>query len=179
MKRQLNLLSVVLLFLLAIGSVIFINFYTEYDDLKLQNEELTKEIEGLKKTASIEQQVYTKTEEFLSAIMEGGAEHLLTERYKKEVKGLDHGVSEQRASLEEMDIYNISVRKQKDGKYLVYATYKASLGGIDVEVDPSDYTVYILMSKITFMKEDGELKVDRHDLRPFEKTQKFFKELQN
>lgn len=64
MKRQLNLLSVVLLFLLAIGSVIFINFYTEYDDLKLQNEKLTKEIEGLKKQLLLNNKCIRKRKNF-------------------------------------------------------------------------------------------------------------------
>ncbi|UOR14081.1 hypothetical protein [Halobacillus amylolyticus] len=179
MLKHLNLLSIILIFLLVIVSIFFFNFYTKYGDLQAKNQELSRQVTELKTTASMNQEVYTKTEEYLSALMEGNAKSYMTESYLNKTENMERGMSHERAELEEIDIYNISVRQQEKGTYLVYAIYKASLGGVDVEVeDPSQYTTYFLMSKVTFVQENGELKVNNHDLRPIENSLKFFNELE-
>jgi len=79
--------------------------------------------------------------------------------------------------MKELEVYNISVRKQEDS-YTVYALYKVTLTGIDEEfVNPWDQPLLFLMSTITWVTEDGELKVDAHDLEPLVSAEQVIKEM--
>ncbi|GGJ77371.1 hypothetical protein [Virgibacillus salexigens] len=175
MKKKLNVLSVLLLFVIAIASVIVINLVS---DLKEENKELTQELENLKNADSMSQEVYQQTEHYLKALMDGDASKYLTDRFKQEAEEMDSGSSHETADLEELEIYNISVRPQDDDSYMAYAIYLAQLGGVDVETEnPAHYRSMLLTSKITFKKENGELKVDNSELQPIETSEKFFEEL--
>jgi len=175
MKKQLNILSIILLFAIAIGSVIFINLVS---DLKEKNTELTKELDNIKVTNSMNQEVYQQTERYLNALMKGDASRYLTDRFKREAEEMDTGSSRETAELEELEIYSISVRPQDDGSYMAYAIYLAQLGGVDVDTEnPAHYRSMLLTSKIYFKKEDGEMKVDNSELQPIETSAPFFEEL--
>jgi len=175
MKKQLNWFSVLLLFLLAFGIVFFI---TVVSDLREENNNLTEELNNIKDANSMNQEVYQKTESYLQALMEGDASRYVTDRFKREAEELDTGSSHETAELEELEIYNISVRPQDDGNYTAYAIYLAQLGGVDVGAEnPAEYRSMLLTTKIIFEEEDGEMKVDNSELQPIDTSADFFEEL--
>jgi len=128
-----------------------------------------------------EKEVFTQTERFLTDSLQGGAIDYFTTRYRKEVEQTlaENETSEDVdvSKMKELEIYNISVREQEDS-YKVYAIYKATLTGIDDEfVNPGDQPLLILMSRITWINEDGELKVDAHDLEPLVSGEQVIQEI--
>jgi len=175
MKRQLNWLSIALLFVLVLGGVFVINIIL---DLRTENNQLTQELNNIEDANAMNSEVFQKTESYLNALMQGDAARFLTDRYRNEAEQYNTGSSHTTADLEELDIYNISVRPQDDGTYLAYAIYLAQLGGVDTEVEnPAHYRSMLLTTKITFVEEDGEMKVDDSQLQPIQTSADFFQEL--
>lgn len=173
MKKQLNWLSVSLLFVVVIGGILSFNIIT---DLRNENSQLTQELNNIKDANSMNSEVFQQTESYLHALMQGDAASYLTERYRNEAEQLNTGTSQETADLKGLDIYNISVRPQ-DGSYLVYAIYLAQLGSEVETGNPAHYQSMLLTTKLTFIEENGEMKVDDSELQPIQTSADFFQEL--
>jgi hypothetical protein len=175
--KKMNLLSVLLLFVLAVLIIIFVNVYSNQEDEIVR---LEKELEEYQTSVLVDHELFSRTENYLEALIEGDARDFLSNRYLKEVESVteetDHHHST--ASLESMNIYNISVNPQPEGDYLVYIIYHVQLGGIDgEEVEEHQYRNMIFTTKLTFVEEDGVYKVDNSELRPIESSESFFEEI--
>ena len=165
-----KLVNILLIVLVVALALVLFNLFAANQDLKRKNTDLSKDIQKVEATKDQEKEVFTQTERFITDSLQGGAIDYFSTRYRKEV---EQTLSENESSedvdvseMKELEIYNISVRQQEDS-YKVYALYKATLTGIDDEfVNPGDQPLLILMSTITWINEDGELKVDAHDLEP-------------
>ena len=181
MEGRLKLVNILLIVLVVALSLVLFNVFAANQDLKRKNVDLSNDVEKIEASTTEEKEVFTQTERFLTDTLQGGSMDYFTARYRKEVEqtlsenetSQDVDVSE----MKELDIYNISVRKQEDS-YKVYALYKATLTGIDDEfVNPGDQPILILMSTITWINEDGELKVDAHDLEPLVSGEQVIQEI--
>ena len=181
MENRLKLVNILLIVLVVALSLVLFNVFAANQDLKRKNVDLSNDVEKIEASTTEEKEVFTQTERFLTDTLQGGSMDYFTARYRKEVEqtlsenetSQDVDVSE----MKELEIYNISVRKQEDS-YKVYALYKATLTGIDDEfVNPGDQPLLILMSTITWTNEDGELKVDAHDLEPLVSGEQVIQEI--
>lgn len=172
MRRVANLdLRTILLVLavLVLGIVSF-NLYLTAKDAQAENEQLTEEVERLKTVQSQEQAIYSRTEEFLQATLEGGSiayfSDGLKEKMKEELDDEEYLQDGSRSQMEDFEIFNISVQ-QKDEAYQVYAIYKVALTGVDGELEHlGEQPLLYLTSRITWIEEDGEWKMDAHELQP-------------
>lgn len=181
MENRLKLVNILLIILVVALSLVLFNVVAANQDLKQTNADFSNDVEQTKATQTEEKEVFTQTEQFLTDTLQGGSIDYFTARYRKEV---EQTLSENETSqdvdvskMKELEIYNISVRKQED-TYKVYALYKATLTGIDDEfVNPGDQPLLILMSTITWINEDGELKVDAHDLEPLVSGEQVIQEM--
>lgn len=168
--EKLDLRTILLvLAVLALGIISF-NQYLSLKDEQSENEQLTKEVERLKTVQSQEQAIYSRTEDFLQATLEGGSiDYFSVDLTKKTEAELDedhHLHAGSRSQMEDFEIFNISVQ-QKEEAYQVYAIYKVALTGVDGELAyAGDQPLLYLTSRIMWIEEDGEWKVDAHDLQP-------------
>ncbi|MGE6489732.1 hypothetical protein [Paenisporosarcina sp. NPDC076898] len=181
MQSRLNVMHLILMFLVVGLLIAVFNLWATNHDLKQKNANLSNNVEKYKAYEDEEKEVFTQTEQFLTDTLQGGSIDYFTKRYRKEVEqtltenetSKDVDISE----MKDLEIYNISVRKQDD-TYRVYAIYKVTLTGIDEEfVNPGDQPVLILTSKITWINENGELKVDAHDLESFTSGEQAIQEI--
>lgn len=177
--KKINLLSIVLLFSLAITIVISINIQSS---LKDEISSLKKELEEYQTSVLLDHELFNQTKKYLEALMEGNASDFLSDRYLEEVKSItDENEKDNHhttATLENLEIYNISIDPQPEGEYLVYVFYLAQLGGIDGEkVKENQYRNMILTTKLTFINDDGEYKVDKSELRPIDTSESFLKDM--
>lgn len=176
--KKLNIVSVLLLFALVVTIVISVNMYSNLKDEKAMVEQELKEYSD---SVLMNHEVFQQTENYLAALMEGGASDYLSERYLEEVQRMEelednHGHSH--AKLENMEIYNISVDPQSEEEFIVYAIYLAQLGGIgEEEVEEHQYRSMIFTTKFTFVEEGGEYKVDSSELKPIETSESFFEDM--
>lgn len=167
---KLDLRTILLvLAVLALGIISF-NQTLSLKDERTENEQLSKEVERLKTVQSQEQAIYSRTEDFLQATLEGGAIDYfsvnLTEKTEAELDEDHHLHDGSRSQMEDFEIFNISVQ-QKEEAYQVYAIYKVVLTGVDGELaHRGDQPLLYLTSRITWIEEDGEWKVDAHELQP-------------
>jgi uncharacterized membrane protein len=181
MEDRLKLVNILLIVLVVALALVLFNVFQANQDLKRKNADLSNDVEKVEVSKKEEKEVFTQTERFLTDSLQGGAMDYFTTRYRKKV---EQTLSENETSedvdvseMKELEIYNISVRKQEDS-YKVYALYKATLTGIDDEfVNPGDQPLLILMSTITWIIEDGELKVDAHDLEPLVSGEQVIQEI--
>ena len=167
---KLDLRTILLVLAVLVLGIISFNLYLTTKDAQAENEQLTKEVERLKTAQSQEQAIYSLTEEFLLATLEGGSIDYfsaeMTEKVETELTEEDHLQDGSRSQMEDFEIFNISVQ-QKDEVYQVYAIYKVALTGVDGELEhPGDQPLLYLTSRITWIEEDGEWKVDAHELQP-------------
>lgn len=180
MQRKPKLLSILLLIGIVAALLLAFNLWSSNKELKNKNEKLSHTIEGMKLVASEEDELFTKTELFLHDSMQGKAMDHFTKRYQKEAQEMidagefnDGSISE----MKEIEVFNISVRKQ-DENMRVYAIYKVTLTGIEGEfVKPGDQSVLFLMSTIDWEKENGEYKVDKHQLEPLSSAEEVVKKI--
>lgn len=181
MQGRLKLVNVLLIVLVVALILILFNVGATTEDLKQQNADLSKRVEQIKVADQQEKDVFTQTERFLTDTFQGGSIAYFTKRYKKEAEQIMSGDDTHQdgsiSQMKELEVYNISVRKQEES-YTVYALYKVTLTGIDEEfVNPGDQPLLFLMSTITWVTEDGELKVDAHDLEPLVSAEQVIKEM--
>src|SRR5690606_13736722 len=112
--------------------------YLSLKDERTENEQLSTEVERLKTLQSQEQAIYSRTEDFLQATLEGGAidyfSEDLTEKTEAELDEDHHLHDGSRSQMEDFEIFNISVQ-QKEEAYQVYAIYKVALTGVDGELE--------------------------------------------
>lgn len=181
MENRLKLVNILLIVLVVALALVLFNVFAANQDLKRKNADFLNDVEKVEASKKEEKEVFTQTERFLTDSLQGGAMDYFTTRYRKEV---EQTLSENETSedvdvseMKELEIYNISVRKQEDS-YKVYALYKATLTGIDDEfVNPGDQPLLILMSTITWIIEEGELKVDAHNLEPLVSGEQVIQEI--
>src|SRR5690606_27242233 len=108
---KLDLRTILLvLAVLALGIISF-NQYLSLKDERMENEQLTKEVERLKTVQSQEQAIYSRTEDFLQATLEGGSiDYFSTELTAKTEAELDedhHLHDGSRSQMEDFEIFNI------------------------------------------------------------------------
>ncbi|MDE0583258.1 hypothetical protein ON064_09435, partial [Planococcus sp. A6] len=127
--------------------------------------------------------LYTQTEAFIEATFEGDALRYFTEAYRSEVEGevaeaeTMHGHS--RSNTEDLEIFNISVRPTEE-EFQVYAIYRITLTGVDGEMEtPGSQRVMYLMSQMRWIEEQGEWKVEAHDLEPLTSGEEFEEAIHN
>lgn len=170
MNGKPRLSTILLLIGMVATLVLSFNLWSSNKELKDKNRQLANTLEQMEAVASEEKELFTKTESFLKDSMQGKAMDYFSEGYKTEVEDIidsdenhqDGAISE----MEEIEVYNISVREQKE-QFRVYAIYKVTLTGIDDEFEkPGDQPVLFLMSTIDWVKEDDTYKVDHHTLEP-------------
>jgi flagellar basal body-associated protein FliL len=181
MENRLKLVNILLIVLVVALSLVVFNVVAANQELKQKNANLSNDVEKVEASKTEEKEVFTRTERFLTETLQGGSIDYFTARYRKEVEQtLSENETSQDVDVSEtkdLEIYNISVRKQED-TYKVYALYKATLTGVDDEfVNPGDQPLLILMSTITWINEDGELKVDAHDLEPLVSGEQVIQEM--
>jgi len=175
MKNQLNLLSIILLFVLVLGGVLT---FSAVSDLRSENQELEQELQNIKDANSMNMEVYQQTESYLRALMRGDAADYVTEDYLQEMETFDYGTNHETANLENLDIYNISVRPNEDETFTVYAIFLAQLGGTEERTDnPANYQTMLLTTKLQFIQENGEFRVNNSELQPIETSADFFDDL--
>lgn len=167
---KLDLRTILLGMAVLVLSLISFNQTLSLKDERTENEQLTKEVERLKTVQSQEQAIYSRTEDFLQATLEGGAieyfSEELTQKTEEELDEDHHLHDGSRSQMEDFEIFNISVQ-QKEEAYQVYAIYKVALTGVDGELAyPGDQPLLYLTSRITWIEEDGQWKVAAHDLQP-------------
>jgi len=136
-------ISTILLLIGMVASLLLaFNLWSSNKELKEKNQQLINKVEQLDAVASEEKELFTKTETFLKDSMQGKAMEYFTEGYKTKVEDIidaeenhqDGAISE----MKEIEVYNISVREQKE-QFRVYAIYKVTLTGIDDEFEkPGD-----------------------------------------
>ncbi|AQQ55590.1 hypothetical protein [Planococcus lenghuensis] len=163
-----NLKSVLFLLATVVLGLVSFNLYVANSDLQDELAELQEEVVQLQASQETETAIYTKTEDFLESTFEGGAITFFTDRLKEEATESKAFVSQDgmRSETVDFEIFNISVRKQEE-EFQVYAIYKVALTGLEGEWDqPHEQQLLYLSSDIRWVKEDGEWKVDRHDLQP-------------
>lgn len=167
---KLDLRTILLGMAVLVLGIISFNQYLSLKDERSENEQLTKEVERLQVVQSQEQAIYSRTEEFLQATLEGGSIQYFSEDMTKaaeEATGEDEHLQDgSRSQMEDFEIFNISVQ-QKEKSYQVFAIYKVALTGVDGELKhPGEQPLLYLTSRITWIEEDGEWKVDAHELQP-------------
>ena len=180
--RKLDLRIILMGIAILALALISFNLYLASSEAKEENHLLKEEVERLKTVQSTEQAIYTRTEDFLEATLEGGSIDFFSAAYREEAEaelggGKDfHG---SRSQMENFEVFNISVREEEDG-YGVYAIYKVSLTGVDGELEsPDEQSLLYLTSRIQWIQEDGEWKVDAHDLQPLASGQEVEEALEN
>lgn len=175
MKNQLNLLSITLLFVLVLGGILT---FSAVSDLKKEKEALEQELQNMTDANFMNMEVFQQAESYLRALMKGNAADYMTENYIQEVESFDYGSSNETANLENLDIYNISVRPNEDETFTVYAIFLAQLGGTGERTDnPANYRSMLLTTKLQFVQENGEFKVNDSELQPIETSSDFFNDL--
>ncbi len=167
---KLDLRTILLVLAVLVLGIISFNQTLSLKDERTEKEQLSKEVERLKTVQSQEQAIYSRTEDFLQATLQGGAIDYfsanLTKKTEAELDENYHLHDGNRSQMEDFEIFNISVQ-QKEGAYQVYAIYKVALTGVDGELaHPGDQPLLYLTSRITWIEEDGEWKVDAHELQP-------------
>lgn len=167
---KLDLRTILLVLTVLVLGLISFNQTLSLKDERKENEQLAKEVERLKTVQSQEQAIYSRTEEFLLATLEGGSIDYfsaeMTGKAESELTEENHLQDGSRSQMEDFEIFNISVQ-QKEEAYQVYAIYKVALTGVDGELEyPGDQPLLYLTSRITWIEEDGEWKVDAHELQP-------------
>lgn len=162
--KQLNLATILLGMSTLILALVSFNLYFSNKDIKEENEGLEEQIEHLEMDTSETADIYSETEEFLSALFEGKALDYFTESYRTEVEeemmDEESMYEDDQNNKEKLEVFNISVRPQEEG-YKVYAIYRVTLTGVGDE----QQRVMYLMSQIEWLQDDG-WKVDSHDLEP-------------
>lgn len=162
--------TILLLIGLVATLLLAFNLWSSNKELKDKNQQLSNTVDQLQAVASEEKELFTKTESFLKDSMQGKAMDYFSEGYKTEVEDIiDSDENHQDGAIsqmEEIEVYNISVREQKE-QFRVYAIYKVTLTGINDEFEkPGDQPVLFLMSTIDWVNEEGTYKVDHHELEP-------------
>lgn len=168
--RKLDLRTILLVLAVLVLSLVCFNQYLSLKDERLDNEQLIKEVETLKAIQSQEQAIYSRTANFLQAMLEGGAIDYFSEAMMKKTNAEldeDHHLHDgSRSQMKDFEVFNISVQ-QKEETYQVYAIYKVALTGLDGELKhPGEQPLLYLTSRITWIEEDEEWKVDAHELEP-------------
>lgn len=180
--RKLDLRIILMGMVVLALALISFNLYLASSEAKEENKVLKEEVERLKTVQSTEQAIYTRTEDFLEATLEGGSIDFFSAAFKEQAEAdLEEGedLHGSRSQMQNFEIFNISVRPEKEG-YQVYAIYKVSLTGIEGELDsPGEQPLLYLTSRIRWIEEEGEWKVDAHDLQPLASGQEVEEALEN
>ncbi|MGK7379796.1 hypothetical protein ACSFXN_18420 [Planococcus sp. 1R117A] len=166
--QRLDLRIILLGMAVLILAIISFNLYMSSSETKEENEELKEEVERLRSVQSMEQAIYTRTEDFLRATLEGGSIDFFSNAFRKEteqqLKESEDLHDGSRSQMENFEIFNISVRQENEA-YQVYAIYKVNLTGIDGEFEnPGQQPLLYLTSRIKWIEEEGEWRVDAHEL---------------
>ncbi|MGB6406367.1 MAG: hypothetical protein WBF39_02760 [Planococcus donghaensis] len=163
--------------------LISFNLYFSKQDVEQENKRLTEQVERLSAKEKQSEALYTQTEAFVEATFEGDALRYFTESYRSEVEDevaeaeTMHGHS--RSNTENLEIFNISVRPVEEG-FQVYAIYRITLTGVDGELEsPGSQRVMYLMSQMHWIEEQGEWKVEAHDLEPLTSGEEFEEAINN
>ena len=181
--KQMNGQMILLGALVLIFALISFNLYFSKQDVEQENERLTEQVERLSAKEKQSEALYTQTEAFVEATFEGDALRYFTESYRSEVEDevaeaeTMHGHS--RSNTENLEIFNISVRPVEEG-FQVYAIYRITLTGVDGELEsPGSQRVMYLMSQIHWIEEQGEWRVEAHDLEPLTSGEEFEEAINN
>lgn len=181
--KQMNGQTILLGALVLVFALISFNLYFSKQDVKQENERLTDQVEHLSAKETQSEALYTETEAFIEATFEGDAFRYFTESYRSEVEDevaeaeTMHGHS--RSNTADLEIFNISVRPADEG-FQVYAIYRITLTGVEGELEtPGSQRVMYLMSQIRWIEEQGEWKVDAHDLEPLTSGEEFEEAINN
>lgn len=180
--RKLDLRIVLMGMAVLALALISFNLHLASSEAKEKNEALKEEVERLKTVQSTEQAIYTRTEDFLQATLEGGSIDFFSAAFRKEAEatlGEGEDLHGSRSQMENFEIFNISVRAEDEG-YRVYAIYKVSLTGVEGELEnPGEQPLLYLTSRIQWIEEEGEWKVDAHELQPLVSGQEAEEALKN
>ena len=181
--KQINGQTVLLGALVLVFALVSFNLYFSKQDAEKENERLTDQVESLSAKETQSEALYSHTEDFIEATFEGDSLRYFTESYRSEVEDevveaeTMHGHS--RSNTEDLEIFNISVRPAEEG-FQVYAIYRITLTDVDGELEtPSSQRVMYLMSQMDWMEEQGEWKVDTHDLEPLTSGEQFEEAMNN
>lgn len=181
--KQINGQTILLGALVLVFALISFNLYFSKQDTEKENQRLSEQVERLTKKEVQSEALYTQTEDFIEATFEGDALRYFTESYHSEVEDevaeaeSMHGHS--RSHTEDLEIFNISVRPVEEG-FHVYAIYRITLTGIEGELETAAaQRVMYLMSRIDWIEEQGEWKVDAHDLEPLTSGEEFEEAINN
>lgn len=179
--ENMDLRTVLLVLASLVLTIVAFNFYTVTHEAKEENAELKEEVERLKTLQSQEQAIYTRTEDFLQAILEGGSIEFfsksLKQKTEEELAEEEEFQDGHRSRMKDFEIFNISVQ-QEENEYRVYAIYKVALTGPDGELEyPGDQSLLYLTSKILWVEEEGEWKVDAHELQPLTTGEEVVKDI--
>jgi len=166
--QRLDLRIILLGIAILILAIVSFNLYLSSNETKEENKELKEEVERLKTVQSMEQAIYTRTEEFLQATLKGGSIEFFSDAFREEAEQQleqDEALHDgSRSQMENFEIFNISVRQMNEA-YQVYAIYKVSLTGIEGELEnPGQQPLLYLTSRIKWIEEEGEWRVDAHEL---------------
>lgn len=181
--RKLDLRTILLVQAVLVLGLVCFNQYLSLKDERLDNKQLIKKVETLKAIQSREQAIYSRTESFLQAMLEGGAidyfSKELMEKTKDELDEDHHLHDGSRSQMKDFEIFNISVQ-QKEQAYQVYAIYKVALTGLDGELKrPGDQPLLYLTSRITWIEEGEEWRVDVHELEPLASGEEVAEDISN
>lgn len=181
--KQMNGQTILLGALVLVFALVSFNLYFSKQDAEQENQRLTEQVERLSAKEKQSEALYTQTEAFIEATFEGEALQYFTDSYRLEVEDevkeaeTMHGHS--RSNTEDLEIFNISVRSTEEG-FQVYAIYQITLTGVDGELEsPGSQRVMYLMSQMNWIEEQGEWKVDAHDLEPLTSGEEFEEAMNN
>lgn len=181
--EKVNVPTLLVGMLALVLAIVSFNLYVNAQKANQENEALREEVEKLTAAQTQEQALYTETEAFIQATLEGGAVRFFSERYEEEAMA-EFGEAEDmhgssRSRMEDFEIFNISVQPG-DASHQVYAVYKVALTGVDGELqNPGEQPLLYLMSKIKWIEEEGQWKVDFHDLEPLASGEEFEEAITN
>ncbi|MFK8795870.1 hypothetical protein [Planococcus plakortidis] len=181
--KQMNGQTILLGALVLVLALVSFNLYFGKQDVEQENDRLTEQVEHLSVKEKQSEALYTQTEAFVEATFEGDSLRYFTESYRSEVEAevteaeTMHGHS--RSNTEDLEIFNISVRPAEEG-FQVYAIYRITLTGVEGELEsPGSQRVMYLMSQIHWIEEQGEWRVEAHDLEPLTSGEEFEEALNN
>ncbi len=181
--KQMNGQTILLGALVLVLVLVSFNLYFDKQDVEQENQRLTEQVEHLSAKEKQSEALYTQTETFIEAIFEGDALRYFTESYRSEVEDevteaeTMHGHS--RSNTADLEIFNISVRPREEG-FQVYAIYRITLTGVEGELESlGRQRVMYLMSQMNWVEEQGEWKVDAHDLEPLTSGEEFEEAINN
>ena len=181
--KQMNGQTILLGALVLVLALVSFNLYFSKQDVEQENKRLTEQVERLTAKETQSEALYTQTEAFVEATFEGDSLRYFTESYRSEVEDevaeaeTMHGHS--RSNTENLEIFNISVRPVEEG-FQVYAIYRITLTGVDGELEsPGSQRVMYLMSQMHWIEQQGEWRVEAHDLEPLTSGEEFEEAINN